>query len=101
MPVLGLRARVLVLVAAAVVPAFVLLLFNSAQQRRRDANDASDHALQSARAISAQQSDLIENARGLLTTIARLPDVRSLDTQPCSTLLAGLRSQFPGYTNIW
>lgn len=96
----SLRVRLLLLVLLAVVPALALTLYTHLEERRRAAAQVQDEALRLARLISADHERLIEGARQLLVTLARLPAVRGRDPAACSALFAMLLKQYPLYANL-
>lgn len=55
----SLRARLLLLVLLAVIPALGLILYTAAEQRRAAAGEAQANALRLARSVSSGQDDLI------------------------------------------
>lgn len=85
-----LRARLLLLVLLAVVPALALSLYSFAEQRRQAAAEAYADALQLVRQASFDQDQLILNARQLLVAMAQHPAVRNHDASTCSTLASSL-----------
>ncbi|MGH2395523.1 MAG: ATP-binding protein [bacterium] len=94
----SLRVRLALLVMAAAVPALLFVLFNFIEQRRETTADAYGNALRVARAVAADQDQLIESTRQFLTAMALHPQVRSLDGKICSALAAKLLS--PIFANI-
>ncbi|MGH2361129.1 MAG: sensor histidine kinase, partial [bacterium] len=94
----SLRVRLMLLVMAAAVPALLFVLFNFIEQRRETTADAYGNALRVARAVAADQDQLIESTRQFLTAMALHPQVRSLDGKICSALAAKLLS--PIFANI-
>lgn len=96
----GLQARISLLVLCAVVPAVALMVYTNLEERRLKAADAHDDALRLARLISADHERLIEGARELLVTLARLPAVRGAERAACGALFADLLQQYPAYANF-
>jgi len=94
----SLRVRLALLVMAAAVPALLFVLFNFIEQRRETTAEAYGNALRVARAVAADQDQLIESTRQFLTAMALHPQVRSLDGKICSALAAKLLS--PIFANI-
>ena len=97
---ISLRARLLLLVGAAVIPALFVILYSGLKHRRAEVIDAQERALYLARAVSGEHEDLIHETRLLLSTLARLPEVQRRDPAACSTLFADLLRQFPRYLNL-
>ena len=96
----SLRARLLLLVLLAVLPALGLVLFTTWEQRRQAKEAVQGDALQLAELVAADHQRLIEGARQLLAALARLPEVRGQDRGRCSPLLADLLTQYRGYANL-
>jgi len=96
----SLRARLLLLVLLAVLPAVGLTLYTAWEQRRQAAVVAQKEALTLAESASADHERLIEGARQLLVGLARLPEVRKRDARSCSALFADLLNQYRMYANI-
>ena len=96
----SLRARLLLLVLLAVVPALGLTLYTYLEERRLTTAQVQEDALRLARLASADQERLIQATRQLLVAVAQLPEVRTVDPAACSALLARLLSQFPSYANL-
>jgi len=96
----SLRARLLLLVLLAVIPALGLILYSAAEQRRLAALEAQANALQLARSVSSSHDDLIEGAHQLLTTLAQTPVVRGSDPTACNSVLGTLLKKYTHYTNL-
>jgi signal transduction histidine kinase len=96
----SLRARLLVLVCLAVIPALGLILYTAAEQRQLAAEDAQADAQYVAQLIAADQERLIAETRQLLLTLAHLPAIQTDDFSACSALFAKLLEQYPQYSNL-
>ena len=96
----SLRARLLILVCLAVIPALGLILYTAAEQRRVAAEEAQADAQWVAQLIASDQERLIAETRQLLLTLAHLPAVQSDDFSACSALFAKLLQQYPQYSNL-
>ncbi|MBI2176818.1 MAG: HAMP domain-containing protein, partial [Candidatus Tectomicrobia bacterium] len=97
---ISLRARLLMLVGAAVVPALFVILYIGLERRRAEIAEARERALSLARAVSSKHEDMILQTRLLLATLARLPEVQEGNRTACSALFADLIKQFPRYLNL-
>src|SRR3712207_7096156 len=75
----GLRARLLLLVLAAGIPALGLVLDAGRRQRDLAAERAQGRALELARLLAADQERAIQTARHLMVGLARSPSVRDAD----------------------
>ena len=75
----SLRVRLLLLVLLALLPALGLSLYAAWEQRRLATLSVENDAVQVAEIASTDHERLIEEARQLLTGLARLPEVRKHD----------------------
>lgn len=96
----SLRVRLVLLVFASIAPAVALILYGAAEQRGYAAVAAQENAIRLAREIAADHEQLLDGARQLLTGLAQVPAVRTLDVKACNALFADLLRQFPLYTNL-
>ncbi len=96
----SLRARLLLLVLLAALPALGLILYTDLEQRRLAATQAQEDALRLARLAAADQAQLIQGAHQLLTALAQLPAVRNGDSDTCTMLFTRLFKQYPVYANL-
>ena len=96
----GLRSRLLLLIALAVVPALALIFYINLEQRRQAATQAQDNALRLVRLAAAEHAQLIQSAHQLLAALALLPAVRNEDMAACSALFADLLKRYPAYGNL-
>ncbi len=96
----SLRARLLLLVLLAIIPALGLIIYTAAEMRRSASVAAQTNALRLAQSVASSQDDLFEGARQLLTALAQLPEVRKRDSKACNTLFADLLKQYPLYTTL-
>lgn len=96
----SLRARVMLLVLLAVVPALSLILYTAHERRQQAATEAQESLLGLARNASDDYRWLIEGTRQLLMVLARLPAVRQHDPAACSTVMADLVKNHPHYLGL-
>ena len=96
----SLRARLLLLVLLAVIPALGLTLYTNLEERQLRKALVQEHAMRLSRLVSADYERLIEDARQLLVSLARLPAVRDHNRAACNTLFAGLLTQHSSYANL-
>lgn len=96
----SLRARLILLVLLAVIPALGLILYTGAEQRRLAAENTRADALSLARLLAADHARIIEETRQLLLTLTHLSEVREAESAACSDLFKGLLEEYPQYTNL-
>ena len=96
----SLRVRLLLLVLLAVIPTLGLTLYTNLEERELRKTNVQEHALRLSRVVSADHERLIEEARQLLVTLARLPAVRDRNSAACSALFADLLTQHLSYANL-
>jgi diguanylate cyclase (GGDEF)-like protein/PAS domain S-box-containing protein len=101
MPVFsGLRARLLWLVLLAVAPALALILYTAHQSSELAARRTVNEARLLVRLVAADYERLLANARELLGTLARLPEVRGRDAAACNALFTDIKSNYAHYANL-
>src|SRR5882724_8465447 len=96
----SLRARLLLLVLLAVIPAWGLTLYTNLEERQLRKAQVQEQAMRLSRLVSADHERLIEDARRLLVSLARLPAVRDPNRAACNALFADLITQHSSYTNL-
>jgi signal transduction histidine kinase len=96
----SLRTRLLLLVFLAVIPALGLTLYTNLEERQLRKALVQEHAMRLSRLVSADYERLIEDARQLLVTLARLPAVRDLNRAACNALFTDLLAQHSSYANL-
>lgn len=96
----GLRARLLVLVFAALLPALLLILDTAFSHMRHDEGEARSTALRLARIVAVDQEKTLESARTLLMDISRSPEVRASETGSKDAALANLLDLSPAISNL-
>jgi signal transduction histidine kinase len=96
----GLRVRLLLLVLLAVIPALGLTLYANLEERQLRKAQVQEHAMRLSRLVSADHDRLIEDARRLIVTLARLPAVREGKRDACNALFADLLTRHSSYANL-
>ena len=86
----GLRARLILLVLTAMVPAFALIIDSAGKYRELTATQVKQNLVIAARAVAAEQDRVLENAHEFLVTLSRVPQLREQDRSACGRILAGL-----------
>src|SRR5215510_12514012 len=96
----SLRARLLLLVLLAVIPALVLALYTNLEERQLRKALVQEDAMRLSRLVSADYERLIEEARQLVVSLARLPAVRDRHRTACNALFTDLLTQHASYANL-
>ncbi|MDO9707892.1 HWE histidine kinase domain-containing protein [Paracraurococcus lichenis] len=93
-----LRARLLCLITAALLPAFAVQI--DFEREARQAREAAqrEEALRLVRLVAADLESVVEGARQFLSAIANLDAVATGDAEACGRTLAGLSRDVPRYT---
>jgi signal transduction histidine kinase len=94
------RARLLLLVLLAVIPALGLALYTNLEERQLRKTQVEEQAMRLSRLVSADHERLIEDARQLLVTLAAFPAVRDRNRAACNTLFADLLARRSSYANL-
>ncbi|MBI3898031.1 MAG: EAL domain-containing protein [Gammaproteobacteria bacterium] len=98
----GLRARLLLLVLFAVIPAFGVIGYTAIAQRQHATQDAEKEAVNLMRLAAREQGRLIELTRQLLIGMSQMPALRqpAYGSPRCSETLRQLQKSYPYYTNL-
>jgi PAS domain S-box-containing protein len=96
----SLRARLLLLFLAALLPAFVLIYHSAVEQHAASVGEVQEHALEIAGAIASEEDNLVASMKQLLMTLVRLPVVRSGTGEAFRTLGAELIRDNPRVHNL-
>lgn len=92
--------RVLLLVLAPLVLLFAFVLWAGTGERRNAATEAKASALRLAKAVAANQDQLIVEAHQLLATLARDPRLEPPDATSCNRYLSEIVQRWPRYANV-
>ncbi|MFL5049472.1 MAG: EAL domain-containing protein [Xanthobacteraceae bacterium] len=95
----GIRARLMALVVATVVPLALLIGVGLWIQWRDDQADTANLALVDARLIAAQVDDQLGAFESLLTGLSRAVSTDAAETRANDTMLRQVKSEFPAYVN--
>ncbi len=95
-----LRARLVVLVFAAIIPLLCMALFNAWRNADAAVLRAADNLKFAASLVAANQLRVTESARQILTAIANAPGLLEGKPSDCHSYLKTLREQLPVYGNL-
>jgi two-component sensor histidine kinase len=93
-------ARVVLLIALALLPGLSVQLYTEYRLREAREQEVLDTALRLATQAAATYGRLADGARQLLATLALVPAVQSGDEATCNKLLADLHQQFPDFERL-
>ncbi|OYV74977.1 MAG: hypothetical protein B7Z66_14585 [Chromatiales bacterium 21-64-14] len=96
----GLRARLLLLVGVAVLPALGVIGYTARREHLQATEAAQGQAMDVAQHISLREAQRIRQTHQLLAFLAGLPQVRSASPARCDRLLAGLLAHTTQYANF-
>lgn len=96
----SLRARLLLLVALAALPALASIIASGAHDRSHAVDNAKSEALSHAQRLIEEQSEARTAARQLLGSIATLPAIRSGSAAACSEQLRELLQEGGRFPNL-
>ena len=97
---MGLRARLVILVLLALLPAVGVTVYLVSQQVSREMEDVEERLTATAEMTALQVGQYVEGTRDLLGMLALGNTVRGEDGEACSRLLARMGAQFPQYSNF-
>lgn len=96
----SLRNSLLTLSLIAVLPALGVILHSSLENRDRALKDAQAEAMRAAQFLASEQQLITVRAEQLLSLLAQMPQVKSLDGPATSSILRRLRRQNSVFANI-
>ena len=96
----SLRVRLLLLVLAAVIPAWGVIAYTASQQRRIAVADIQRNALQLAEFSAHEEEQALQGTRQILIALANFVRMAEENAAECSAFCAGLLKQFKRYTNL-
>ncbi len=97
----SLRARLLLFLLLAIVPALGLTLSTGLEVRHRAISEAEETTLRLLRPIATDtEKAVIDGTRQLLISLAKAPEVRSLNPRGCSAILATELQQHSRFINL-
>lgn len=89
------------LIAAALLPVLVLTLYSAERNRVWEAEAAAARLLQAAELIAAEQAQVVESARQLLTAMATAPALTLGDPRECFAYLAKVKRAYRRYLDFF
>jgi len=96
----SLRARVLALIVAAALPAFVIVGVAAHDSYQLLLGEAGDEADALAQAVGERNQRSVDLARGLLTALVQLPALQDRDGPECTRVAAAMLASAPAFANL-
>ena len=98
MPHWSIRKKLHALLLVLFLPAFGVIVFSGINQRQSKMEEARKKALLLVSSLTAQQEQIANSTRTMLTLLAQLPEVRHTNAAKCNQLFADIHRRFPYYT---
>ncbi len=96
----SLRARLVILVLIAALPAFALIVWTGIAQRNHERDRAREDAQRLAQVVATQQSEIVEGTRQMFLALAAAPQVVGGDPAACRGYLAAVNAVEKQYIAI-
>ncbi|MBU2053435.1 MAG: PAS domain S-box protein, partial [Proteobacteria bacterium] len=96
----SLRARLMLLVLAVIVPVLGLIVYNGIESRNKDRLEALDKASRLARNAAMLYEHTIMETRQILFTLSQMPQFRQQDSAACSKIFADLLKKTENYSGF-
>ena len=96
----SLRARLLILIALAVIPALLFIVYSSYQQREHREAEINTEVMTTARLAAHNLEQLFTGSRQMLTVFAELQAVRDHNSAACNARASSVKKNFPMYSHI-
>lgn len=97
---LNLRARLLLVVFAALLGSSLIILHTWAQQRRLMVAEMEAHVLRLTRMVAMEDEQLLASTQTLLSLLSFIPEVRGLEAGACGPPLWYVLEAHPVYANL-
>lgn len=95
-----LRARLLLLVVLAVIPAVCIEIYGEIELRSSRQREIHEEAMRLVRLAASEQARIGEGAKQLMIAFSEAPSVRHGDWASCNGTAVRIRDQVEGYSNI-
>src|SRR5262245_49955520 len=96
----SLRARLMLLVCLAMIPALLLVAYLSSVERRASVAAAEADALRLAQLAAYGHARVIHGARELLATLSELKEIRGNDPAAATAIFERMLPNYPMYANL-
>src|SRR6266404_3268130 len=92
--------RLFLLVAAALLPAIAIQMYNEFDLRRARQAEVQNQALSLAKLAAAEQQQIVRGIRQVLIAMSELPSIKTRDSQACNAYLATMQRRFPAFVTF-
>jgi PAS domain S-box-containing protein len=96
----SLRARILLLLLAVVLPMLCVVSYSFYEQRQNMVRTLEQEMTTDARILAGVMAQKVDGARGLLSALAYSPSIYNRDSVGCDELLAHIFNENSQYTNL-
>ena len=96
----GIRARLLLLVALALGPLFLFILYQGLEERRRAGVREREEARRLVQLFAAEHRRVVSDAQRMLFLLAQGPTVQRAEREACAALFRNVVEASPGYANL-
>src|ERR1700722_11966491 len=96
----SLMARLILVIVAASLPFFALLIYDAYLQREQSRGDLLNDAQRIAGLAAAEQDGLVESARTVLAAMAAAPSTQTGNLAECRDLLTRLLASLPSVRSL-
>lgn len=97
---MSLRARLLILVLAVVIPSVGVMQWQAWEVRRNAEKALQQELLRIAKGVAVHQAQIVSSTRSLFSALALLPEVWEHDPIVCQRILSSLKEANPIYANL-
>jgi signal transduction histidine kinase len=95
-----LLARLLVLVAVALLPAIGIQAYNEYELRHTRQIEVQNQALNLAELTAAEQRQTVQGIHQALIALSELPAIKAKDSAGCNAYLAEIKQRYPGFISF-
>ncbi|MEN6441459.1 MAG: response regulator [Syntrophobacter sp.] len=97
---LNIRGKLLLLLLIIFLPAFGTIVTSGLYQREEEIKKSKDSALLMVQSMAAQQEQIATSTKVMLSTLAHLHEMKSLDSEALNDLFREMHKRYPFYSVI-
>jgi signal transduction histidine kinase len=95
-----LLSHLFVLVAVSLLPVIAIQAYNEFDLRNARQAEVQNHALSLAKLAAAEQQQIVQGIRQVLTALSELPAIKARDGKACDAYLAEMKPRFPAFLSF-